>query len=85
MSIDSLHSVADVIDLLRSKDLLPELGLTPGHAGTMKTRGRIPPHWHVRVVQTSEKHGLPVTYELLARLAAQSAGAEFAGELGFSS
>jgi hypothetical protein len=65
------QSVDEVIDLFRQHDLLEELDLSPTHAGTMKTRGRIPGHWHVKMAEVARRHGLPVTYELLARLAAK--------------
>jgi hypothetical protein len=67
-------SVADVIDLLRSKGLLGEIGMTTNHAGTIKTRGRLPAGWITPIHTAAVRHELPISLELLVKLASGRAG-----------
>jgi hypothetical protein len=63
-------SATAVIELLIAKDLLGSVGLSASHARTMKTRNSIPGEWDTRIVEAATKAGLPISFELLARLRA---------------
>jgi len=73
---DSPTSAATIIELLADRKLLGEVGLTDGHARTIKARGRIPAHWDQPIVKVAEQHQLPITYELLASLRVRAAKPE---------
>lgn len=68
--MDKPDSISGVIDLLASRGLLESLGLKPSHARAMKTRNAIPVRWHLSMVEAARLNGLPIDYELLAKLAA---------------
>lgn len=68
-------TAAAVIDLLKGRGVLSEIGMTDNHARTIKARGWIPPRWHHQIVTVARRHSLPISHDLLAGFAAPAKAA----------
>jgi hypothetical protein len=69
--MDAPTTVSEIIALLAQHGLLVTLGISPNHARTMKARNSIPAERDCDIVAVARERGLPISFELLARLRAE--------------
>lgn len=68
-----MHSFRSIIDLWPSlSDFAADIGVRYGTAQVMRFRGQLRPRYWQAVVAAAQRRKLPVTYEMLAAIAAQT-------------
>lgn len=65
------QTVAEILELIVANDGLAVLGITPNHFRTLKARNSIPAERDLEIVDFAKRKGLPIDFELLARLRAR--------------